>query len=344
LLITDERMIEHDPGPGNPERPERLRALIDHFTHVGGDLPIEWLRPDPASRAEIERVHTKKHIAFVESLRGRRARIDLDTAVSPASVEAAYLAAGAAIAAVDRAMQNPDIVPFALVRPPGHHAESGRAMGFCLFNNVAVAAQHAIDAHGALRVMIIDWDVHHGNGTQEIFYTRRDVLYASIHQSPFYPGTGSLHESGLGEGEGFTVNIPLPAGGGNALWCSAFERIIRPIALAYQPQLVLISAGFDAHADDPLAGMNLSTNAYAHMMRRAMEIADRCANGRIALVLEGGYDLGALVESSEACARALVSPDAPSPYPLASDAAADRIEAIRLRHARLWPAILRHDM
>jgi acetoin utilization deacetylase AcuC-like enzyme len=306
LVLTDERMRLHDAGAGHPERPARLEAIeaelrrapIDHVTSAKQ-------QSSRADREAILRIHDEEYVSFIDSLRGRTARLDADTAVSPASVEAAYLAAGTAIAAVDAVMRGEASSAFALVRPPGHHAERDRAMGFCLFNNIAIAAAHAIEQYHLQRVLIVDWDVHHGNGTQHMFEDRRDVLFISTHQWPLWPGSGAASEHGRGIGEGLTVNLPLPAGFDDAGYIALFERVVVPIADQHRPQLVLVSAGFDAHAHDPLANMAMSERGFARLCGMMCDVAARHSDGRIALVLEGGYDLTALALSVRACAKTL---------------------------------------
>jgi len=303
-IITNEAMLAHDPGPGHPERPQRLRALIDHLRDRNHPA-LEWIEARSATREHIARIHDSSHIDLIDSLRGRSAVLEADTITSPQSVECAYVAAGAAIQAVDLAMHDSSRIPFALVRPPGHHAESNRAMGFCLFNNIAIAAAHALAAHGLERLLIVDWDVHHGNGTQEIFWRRNDVLYFSTHQFPFYPGTGALEEVGEAEGRGFTINVPLPAGGDDAVFIDAFERVLIPAADLYRPQLVLVSAGFDAHHFDPLAQMNMTEHGFAALASIVKSIAGRHCEGRMALILEGGYSIEGLTSSVAAVIDAL---------------------------------------
>jgi len=302
LIVTDERMRDHLPGTMHPESPDRLRAVCDALHDVPG---LTWQTPKPATREQISRVHTDAHIARIDALRGRRGSLDADTVVSSGSVEAAYLAAGAAVDAVTAVVKGEHAHAFALVRPPGHHAESHVAMGFCLFNNVAVAAEHARAELGCERVLIVDWDVHHGNGTQASFYERDDVLFFSLHQYPFYPGTGALEEKGRGAGEGFTVNVPFPPGRVDADYVSAFRDVLVPIADAFAPDLVLVSAGFDAHRADPLAGMKATEDGYSAMASVVQEIAERHARRRLVLLLEGGYDLGALGSSVRAVVETL---------------------------------------
>ncbi|MCD6725672.1 MAG: histone deacetylase [Solirubrobacteraceae bacterium] len=271
-------------------------------------------------------MHSAAHVARVEALcRSGGGALDPDTIVSAHSCEAARRAAGGAAALVD-ALLGGTPVGAALHRPPGHHADATHAMGFCLFNSIAVAARHAIDAHGLERVLVLDWDVHHGNGTNDIFHEDPRVLFASIHQSPLYPGTGRADDSGSGAGAGFTVNLPVPAGSGDALFTALVDHVIVPAALAYEPQLVLVSAGFDAHADDPLGGCAVTERGFAAMAASTRRLAAGLG-APLGIVLEGGYDLGALTRSLiavlETVARdpaALPAGDA-APHPLALEAA-----------------------
>ena len=294
LLVDDARFDAHAAGAYHPERPERLTAARAATTQAR----VAWshVAAREATDAELTRVHAPHFIDQMEKLRGKRGHLDADTYVAPGSVAAARLAAGGLVAMVDAILDAPEGAVnrgVALLRPPGHHARPERAMGFCLLNSVAVAAAHAV-ARGAERVLVVDWDVHHGNGTQEMFWTNPNVLYMSTHQFPFYPGTGAADETGEGEGLGYTVNVPLAAHGGDAVYRGAFERVLLPIAEAYAPDLVLVSAGFDASARDPLAQMELSAEAYGWMARALTSVATTSAGGKIALVLEGGYDLVAL--------------------------------------------------
>jgi acetoin utilization deacetylase AcuC-like enzyme len=337
LLLVDEAMLAHDPGPYHPERPDRLRAIVAALkgAPVAG---ARWAVPQPAPRQALERIHEPAYVDRIEDLRGRTAALDLDTTVSPGSVPAALLAAGAALDAVTAVTAGDARCAFALVRPPGHHADARRAMGFCLFNNIAIAAAHAGAALGCRRVLIVDWDVHHGNGTQHVFYDRRDVLYFSTHRYPFYPGTGGADEVGAGEGAGHTVNVPLAEPCGDAEYAAIFDELLDPIADAYRPDLVLVSAGFDAHRDDPLGGMGVTAGGFAALCGRMRDIARRHAGERLVLVLEGGYDLGALAESARACVEVLAGPDSPArsspPGPLP---AAGIIRQVRAAQRGHWP-------
>jgi acetoin utilization deacetylase AcuC-like enzyme len=261
-------------------------------------------------------VHDDEYIQQIAATAGRPTALDPDTYTSPESYEIALLAAGAAIDAVERVMGGPNTLAFALVRPPGHHAERDHAMGFCLFNNVAVAAAHA-RALGASKIAIVDYDVHHGNGTQDAFYSDPDTLYISTHQFPFYPGTGSAHEIGVGRGVGRTVNLPLEVGATDDDYRLAFEEVIAPVVTQFTPDLILVSAGFDAHERDPLGGMRVSTQAFAAMTTELRRIADRSCGGRMALVTEGGYDLRAFAGSLAMCVQALAAPASDPQWPSA---------------------------
>jgi len=303
VLLSDPRFFRHRSNGYHPERPERLeaaRAAIER-----SDLSFTPVEPRPVTDEALERVHDPRFVKWLRTLSGERGFIDADTYVGPESVAVAELAAGGTVAMVDALLDGPRKQGVALVRPPGHHARPDHAMGFCLLNNVAIAAAHA-RARGLDRVAIVDWDVHHGNGTQDAFLGDPSVLYVSTHQFPFYPGTGAVLETGEGEGKGYTVNVPLTAGGGDAIYRAAFERVILPVLEEYKPQLILVSAGFDASARDPLAEMTLSAAAFGWMARALRGVADRTAEGRIAMVLEGGYDLIALEAGLLAATRGIV--------------------------------------
>ena len=288
LLISSTRFAEHTTPPGHPERPERA----DVFTEVADawrEKGVRVIEPRPATRDELVRVHDAAYVDAIERTSGRAMKLDPDTYTSPESYEVALLAAGAVVQAAVHALETREPA-CALVRPPGHHAERDAAMGFCLFNNVAVAAAAAI-ARGLSRVAVVDIDVHHGNGTQWMFYTNPRVLYVSTHQYPFYPGTGAADETGSGEGQGTTFNIPLAAGATDADYARAYTAVAARLE-EYAPELLLISAGYDAHEDDPLASMRVSTDGYEAIVRTLRDAAQRIGCP-IALVTEGGYDLDA---------------------------------------------------
>jgi acetoin utilization deacetylase AcuC-like enzyme len=303
LVLTDRTMLGHDPGHGHPESPARLGAILVDLERGPIDgVTIE--APRAATDAEIDAVHDPRHRAMLEKIAGETVALDPDTATSPGSWEAARRAAGAAVGAVEAVMSGRAANAFALARPPGHHALPHRAMGFCLLNNVAIAAEAARRA-GAQRVAILDWDVHHGNGTQDIFAARPDVLYMSVHQYPFYPGTGAAEEVGVRTGRGTTINCPLSGGQRDADYGVAFHDLFLPAARAFAPDLILISAGYDAHERDPLADMRVTERGYAAMTALMMQLAAETCGGRLALVLEGGYHLTALANSVRATLEAL---------------------------------------
>ena len=308
LIGYDARMMGHHPSPTHPESPQRLTAILDAIAPIQG-----WqLRQSmAATRSQIARIHTESHIDKLETYRGRVGQLDGDTGTSVQSIDAAYLAAGTAVGLTDAVCKGPYRRAFGLVRPPGHHAEPDRAMGFCFLSNVAIGAAHAIASGDAHRVLIIDWDVHHGNGTQRAFYTRDDVFFVSVHQAPLYPGTGHLNERGADAGLGTTLNLPLPYATGNEVYVALFEDILRPIAQSFAPDLIMISAGFDAHRDDPLAGMALDDEGFAALCGLCCDMADESSDGRLCLMLEGGYHLDALARSACACVHVLTGETAP---------------------------------
>jgi len=303
LLLTDPLFLKHEPGPGHPESPARLRSILSVLARA----PVEGTQvgqPRPATEAELASVHTPELRKYLSGLAGEEADIDPDTHASEDSYDAAVLAAGAAVQAVEEVVAGRARNAFALVRPPGHHAEPGRSMGFCLFNNVAIAAE-AARRRGLERVLVLDWDVHHGNGTQAAFWERRDVLYQSVHQYPYYPGTGAPHEVGVGAGEGFTVNCGIPGGATDKDYHAVFEELFLPIAQAFRPQLVLVSAGFDPHRADPIGGMLITERGFAAMCSAVKSLAESACEGRLVLLLEGGYSLEGLSQSVHACVEVL---------------------------------------
>ncbi len=306
VFITDAEMLHHETGAGHPERTERLRAIIERMDTSSWRERLDWQTPSEAPLNWITTVHDPAYVRFVEEacLQGRETLDAGDTQVSHDSYLAARLSAGGALAAVDAVMGGARAA-FSAGRPPGHHACPARAMGFCLFGNAAIAARYAQQAHGLERVFILDWDVHHGNGTQEIFYEDPTVLFASLHQFPFYPGTGAKRETGTGAGQGFTVNCPMLAGSGWPEYAEAFEKNILPHAREFAPELVIVSAGYDAHNDDPLGQIRLETEDFAKMSRLARGLAAECCQGRLVCLLEGGYNVQALADSVEATMEVL---------------------------------------
>jgi acetoin utilization deacetylase AcuC-like enzyme len=294
-VYTHPACLAHATGPGHAERPERLRAVLNALEAAHPDL--DWQQAPRASRGQLLRAHDERLLAAVlESDPQGLLQLDPDTVLSPHSAEAALHAAGAGVAAVDAVLAGRTRRAFCAVRPPGHHATADTAMGFCLFNNIAVAARHAVDRHGLERVAIVDFDVHHGNGTQAIFEQEPRVLYASSHQWPLYPESGARSETGCGN----VFNAPLPKGSGGEAFRAAWRDELLPAVDAFKPQLLLVSAGFDGHRRDPLAGLLLESADFAWLTRELAALADRHADGRLVSMLEGGYDLEALAECSVA--------------------------------------------
>ncbi|MCX6376922.1 MAG: histone deacetylase [Armatimonadetes bacterium] len=289
-LVYSERYLIHDPGTEHAENAGRLRAIVAALEESGLRGRLTVLSPTPAETSQIIRVHDAAHVERVrKACESAPANLDRDTTVSRDSYDVALLAAGGVLKAVDAVMDGRVRNAFCAVRPPGHHATRDKAMGFCLFNNVAIAARHIQDKHAIRRILIVDWDAHHGNGTQEIFYGDPEVLYFSAHQFPCYPGTGSATESGEGPGKGFTINVPMSAGSGDAEYLKAFSEILTPAAEEFKPEFVLISAGFDAHENDPLTNLNVTTEGFAALTALVKGIADTHCGGRLVSVLEGGY-------------------------------------------------------
>lgn len=310
-LVTHPDYLRHDAGRGHPESPERLKAIEAHLHKTGlmdQVTAVAVAHPDETTLAPwIDAVHAPGYREALHRTvppQGTR-YLDADTGLSPGSWPAALTAAGGMLSAVDAVMSGRITDAFCAVRPPGHHAESGRGMGFCLFNNVAIAARYLQRHHNIGKVAIVDWDVHHGNGTQEIFYDDPTVLYVSTHQSPLYPGTGAESETGKGAGKGYTLNCPMPAGRDDDDYAAVFVKRVIPALKAFGPDFILISAGFDAHRDDPLAGMNVTEAGFGEFTRLVRQVADDSAHGRIVSCLEGGYNLPALARSVEAHLLAL---------------------------------------
>ncbi|HUY18981.1 MAG TPA: histone deacetylase [Candidatus Binataceae bacterium] len=336
-LVTDRRYLNHHPGRVHPERPERVEAMIEMAEGLTRD-GLTFLPPREATLDELELCHERDYIASVARTAGLdRYAFDADTTTSPESYRTALLAAGGVLTAAEAVLEGVVDNGFAIVRPPGHHALPARAMGFCLFNNVAIAAAWLIQRRGLKRVAVIDWDVHHGNGTQDMFYYSADVLYASTHQFPHYPGTGSIDEIGEGPGEGFTVNVPMPATFGDPEYLRAFDELIIPICREFKPEFVLVSAGFDCHFRDPLASMRVTENGFLAMTRRIKRLAAECCESRMVAVLEGGYDLKALADSGQAVIEEL---GREADEPIAPAADGDRVMPIieRAKNARspIW--------
>ncbi|MCY3021866.1 MAG: histone deacetylase [Planctomycetota bacterium] len=295
-LVYHELYKAHHTGPDHPECPERLDAVLQGLTQAGLDERLVRLTPRPATHAEIAACHTPEYLALAqeEIAAGCPQLSTGDTVVSAKSWEAALLAAGGVLTAVDAVIEGKVKNAFCAVRPPGHHAESARGMGFCVLNNVAIGTRYAQRKHGVGKVVIIDWDVHHGNGTQDIFYDDGTVFYFSTHQFPWYPGTGYTEEKGAGQGQGRTMNCPFRAGAGGKEILGAFTNRFLPAVSEFKPELVMISAGFDGHEEDPLGGLRLTDEDFAELTRLSVQLARDAAGGRLVSVLEGGYNLETL--------------------------------------------------
>jgi len=339
-IVSDPVFMKHDTGVGHPERPERLAKIQQVLEKRGLMDKLVKLPLREAAAEEILFIHSPAHLSRVQAAsQSGRAWLDGDTPASADSYSAAMLAAGSLLDAVDAVMAGEAKNAFALVRPPGHHAERDRAMGFCLFNNVAIAAAHALEKHKLSRVLIADWDVHHGNATQHSFYSDPRVLFFSTHRYPFYPGTGAAEEIGTGEGAGFTVNVPLSGGAGDAVFDACFARALEPVARAFKPELILLSAGFDAHRLDPLGGMAVTEEGYVRLTHRLLELAGELCQGRLVLTLEGGYHLEGLANSVADVIEALRGDKAPA-KPLDPPAGIERLlEKQQKLLAGFWPGI-----
>lgn len=344
VVLRDERCIDHVTPGGHPECPQRLISIYAMLEAHCGPAGCEIRCPREATREELALNHAPDYIDAIAATAARaHVSLDPDTSTSSGSWLAAKLAAGAVLDGCDLLMSGRAVNAMALVRPPGHHAEHDRAMGFCLFNNVAVGAHYLLRQHGLERIMIYDWDIHHGNGTQEAFYDRPDVLYVSTHQSPYYPGTGALHETGSGRGRGFTVNIPLSGGQGDADYLLLIDRVIAPLARQFKPQLMIVSAGYDIYARDPLGTMQVTPVGFGMMAARLKQLAEELCGGRLLLALEGGYHIEGIALSIQHTLDALCGLNAGqysgsgSSIPAANSSVSRVIGDVCRTHAQYWP-------
>lgn len=300
-IVKDNRYLQHSAGFAHPESPERLRAVYDMLASPAMAGKFTEIEAREATHAEIGTIHSSSYIDFVAGTAGRECvMLDPDTATSPETYSIAKLAAGGVLNAIDSVVEGRVDNAFAFVRPPGHHAEPDAAAGFCIFNNIAIGAMHAVLKHGMQKVLIVDWDLHHGNGTQHSFYDDQRILYFSTHQYPYYPGTGALDEIGRGKGKGYTVNVPLSGGAGDDAFVKIFRRILVPVAEEFRPEIVLVSAGFDIYFQDPLGSMRVTPEGFAALTRILMNVADECCKGRLVASLEGGYNISGLMKSAKA--------------------------------------------
>jgi len=351
-LIKDDRYMEHNPGDGHPESPDRLRVIHELIDREFSGLPL--IPPRLATESELALIHDPFYIQTVANTEGRlHSRLDPDTGLSARSYEIARLAAGGLLQGVDTLIGKPPrpsgerggievLSPssiFAFVRPPGHHAEPERGMGFCIFNNVAIAAEYAKEKYGLKRILIVDWDLHHGNGTQRAFTDDPGVLFFSSHQYPYYPGSGGFNEVGSGRGEGFTINAPFPTGFGDAEYLAVYTKILEPVALEYMPELILVSAGFDPFEKDPLGGMKMTGDGFGALAGLVQDIARRTCDGKVLITLEGGYNPEGLRNGVRAVLQTLLGRPAPAPKNAPSAGVDGVMERIVGVHKKYWKSL-----
>lgn len=345
-IVKDPIYLEHQTGSYHPENHQRLEAIYEMLDEDDISGKFKELGPRKATREEIEYIHASSYYNSIEATSGVSASyLDPDTVTSERSFEAALCAAGGVLTGIDTIFSGIAENVFALIRPPGHHAEKDRGMGFCLFNNIAIGAVYAMKQYSTDRVLIIDWDLHHGNGTQNAFYKDPKVLYFSTHQYPYYPGSGSFDEIGHGEGMGFTVNVPLSIGKGDEEFYKIFKKVLEPIAGEYKPQLVLVSAGFDSYAGDPLGGMDLTPSGFGNLTDIIKEIADNFSDGKLLMALEGGYDLSGLRQCVKTVMKSLIGEHDPEKAIVESDiekighGADNAIENVKSVQRKYWDCI-----
>jgi acetoin utilization deacetylase AcuC-like enzyme len=343
-VVRDNRFLNHIPDPSNPESPLRLKRIHSMLDAPDMNGRFQFLTPRIAEKSEILLNHTPEYFQRIADTAGQRfSYLTADTQASAGSFESAMLSAGGLLLAIEKVTKGELNQAFSLNRPPGHHAEKSRAMGFCIFNNIALGAHFARKILGLKRVLILDWDVHHGNGTQHAFENDPSVLFFSIHQYPHYPGTGHFTDVGWGKGEGYTLNLPLPRGYGDAEYTAILECLLRPVAMEFSPELILVSAGFDIHVADPLGGMRVTPSGFAAMTRSVIDIAETCCGGRVVFALEGGYNLDALAESMKALFNELAGKSVSSTEAVASRADTRRLEYAVARsrhvHGQFWKSL-----
>jgi len=340
-IVKDAKYMEHWMGDYHPECPQRLEAIYSMLGEPDMACKFQEIAPRFAEKKELLLIHAGYYVDTLAATAGiEYTYLDPDTQTCAASYDAAILAAGGLCEAISKVCAGKLKNAFALVRPPGHHAERAQAKGFCLFNNIAIGARVAQESLGVGRILIVDWDLHHGNGTQHSFEEDPTILYFSTHQYPYYPGTGAHSEIGTGKGKGFTVNVPLTIGYGDAEYLSIFQRILKPIALQFKPELILVSAGFDIYIGDPLGGMNVTPGGFAAMTRAIMDIADQCCAGKVVLTLEGGYDVNGERDSVKEVLKELSGLNKTSPAELAGSAMQEMVDIVVARvksvHDQYW--------
>ncbi len=337
-IVLDKLYVDHDNGMGHPETHERILAIVDMLNFTKLIDEVVKITPRDASKEEITLVHTVAHFENMASTKGKpKVFLDADTSTCPLSFDAAVRASGGMLSAIDSVLEGEVDRAFPLVRPPGHHAEADKAMGFCLFNNVAVGAAYLTRVKGLSRVLVVDWDLHHGNGTQHMFYDDPSVLYFSTHQHPYYPGTGSLEEKGSGDGKGYNINVPLPTGMGDSEYLKIFAEILGPVIEQYKPEFILVSAGFDTFIEDPLGGMKVTPEGFAKQTRFLTDYADKYSNGNIVFILEGGYNLDGLWISNKEVIEELLDKKT-SDYRVLEDTpqVISIIENVKKEYSKYW--------
>ncbi|MEE8380348.1 MAG: histone deacetylase [Thermodesulfobacteriota bacterium] len=342
-IVKDEIYLQHLTGDSHPENHHRLEVVYEMLQEEEMQGKFRELPPRPATREELELNHSLNYVDQVASTAGRSfTSLDPDTTTSPRSWDAAQKAAGGVLVAIDKVMEGEVDNAFALVRPPGHHAEKSRGMGFCLFNNIAIGAHYARQKYSLDRILAIDWDLHHGNGTQNAFYEDPHVVYFSTHQYPYYPGSGGVDEVGKGEGTGFTINVPLPGGQGDQDFAAIYRGILNPVALEFKPQLILLSAGYDIYFQDPLGGMDVTPEGFAMLTSTIMDMAQSSCQGKLVVTLEGGYHLGGLRDSVKATLKELMGDsilkDAKKEGKLLGSTE-EIMEKVRKRHKDFWSSL-----
>ena len=343
-IVKDERYMNHRPCAYHPESHKRLEVIYDMLNDPDMAGQFHEVPVRRAEREELLLIHSPQYVDMVAATEGKASQsLDPDTYTSAGSYEAALLAAGGLCQAISMVIEGELGNAFALVRPPGHHAEKSRAMGFCLFNNVAIGARYAQEYHKLKRVLIVDWDLHHGNGTQHSFEEDPSILYFSTHQYPYYPGSGAFHEAGRGKGEGFTVNVPLSTGHGNGEYVAIFEKIMKPVAMEFNPELILVSAGIDIYENDPLGGMIVSREGFAALTRSVMDVAQKCCDGKVVITLEGGYDLTGLRDSIKSVLKELAGLSETGTEDMVSRGDKEKIdyaiEQVLRVHGRFWKGL-----
>lgn len=342
-VVKDEIYLQHLTGDYHPETHKRLEVVYEMLKDEVRERKWEILSPRPATQGELELNHSLNYINQVASTAGRSSsRLDPDTTTSPLSWEAAQMAVGGILVAIDRVMEGEFNNVFALIRPPGHHAESDRGMGFCLFNNIAIGAHYARQKYLLDRILIVDWDLHHGNGTQNAFWEDSQVIYFSTHQYPYYPGSGSIEEDGKGEGKGFTINVPLPGGQGDQDFAEIYQEILKPIVSEFKPQLILVSAGYDIYFQDPLGAMNVTPEGFAALTSLIMNMAQSSCQGRLVIALEGGYHLQGLRDSVKATLKELTGESIQSGSEKEGKQLSNTekiIEKVKRRHKTYWSSL-----